>query len=223
MAATLAQMRSRVAFALGNKSGINDFIDRNLNEATLQHTLRVHPKEMQTSTTFSTTGAIAEYGISDGDTVNVSDLYGILYVRDSTDDVPLEQGNETEWNDSKQSLTDTSRHGDPRKWLHIERKLVLYAQIPNTDSRTIKVRYLKRPATMTSSVDFPLNDEHIRPVEQLAKALTWLDLGNEEKAQAALAAYETLVAERFEPIDIEDMSPEFRFTPVHNLYLESGD
>jgi hypothetical protein len=145
-----------------------------------------------------------------------------LYVRDSTDDTPLEQGSETEWNNSRQSLTDTSLHGDPTKWLHIEHKLVLYAQIPNSDSRTIKVRYLKRPATMTSSVDFPLNDEHIRPVEQLAKALTWLDLGNEEKAAAANAAYENLLSTRFEPLDMEDMSPEFRLTPIHNLVGE-GD
>ena len=221
--ATLAQMRGRVKLALGNKAGIDSTIDNNLNEATLQHTLRVHPKEMQTSTTFSTSGATAEYGYGISDTIAVSDLYAILYVRDSTDDIPLVQGNETEWNNSKQSLTDTSMHGDPRRWLHIERKLVLYSQIPNGDTRTIKIRYLKRPATITSSVDFPLNDEHIRPVEQLAKALTWLDLGNEEKAAAALQAYETLVSQRFEPIDLEDMSPEHQFYPVHNLYLESDD
>jgi hypothetical protein len=73
---------------------------------------------------------------------------------------------------------------------------------------------------MTSSVDFPLNDEHIRPVEQLAKHLTWLDLGNEEKAIAALNSYEALLATRQQPLDMEDMSPEFRFTPVHNLIIE---
>jgi hypothetical protein len=213
-------MRSRVKLAMANKTNIDDTIDRNLNEATLQHTLRVRPKEMQTSTTFSTTGAIAEYGYGISDTIAVSDLYAFLYVRDSTDDVPLVQGNETEWNDSRQSLTDTALHGDPRRWLHIERKLVLYAQIPDSTSRTIKVRYLKRPATMTSSVDFPLNDEHIRPVEQLAKHLTWLDLGNEEKAIAALNSYEALLATRQQPLDMEDMSPEFRFTPVHNLIIE---
>jgi len=215
-------MRGRVKLALANKEGMDATINQNLNEATLQHTLRVHPKEMQTSTTFATTGAIAEYGYGISDTIAVSDLYAFLYVRDSTDDVPILQGNETEWNDSRQSLTDTALHGDPRKWLHIEKKLVLYAQIPDTTSRTIKVRYLKRPATMTSAVDFPLNAEHERPVEQLAKALTWLDLGNEEKAQAAVAAYESLIGARFEPVDFEDMSPEFRFTPVHNLILD-GD
>ena len=219
---TLATMRSRVKLALANKQGIDTTIDQNLNEATLQHTFRVRPKEMQTSTTFSTTGAIAEYGYGISDTIAVSDLYAFLYVRDNTDDVPILQGNETEWNDSRQSLTDTALHGDPRKWLHIESKLVLYAQIPDTTSRTIKVRYLKRPATMTSSVGFPLNTEHERPVEQLAKALSWLDLGNEAKAAAAMAAYEALITTRFEPLDMEDMSPEFHFTPVHNLVVD-GD
>lgn len=218
--ATLAQMRSRVKLAMANKTNIDDTVDRNLNEATLQHVLRVQPKEMQTSTTFSTTGAIAEYGYGVSDTIAVSDLYAFLYVRDSTDDVPIIQGNETEWNDSKQSLTDTAMHGDPRKWLHIESKLVLYAQIPDSTSRTIKVRYLKRPATMTSSVDFPLNDEHIRPVEQLAKHLTWLDIGNEEKAMAALNSYEALLATRLSPLQLEDVSPEFHFSPVHNLIIE---
>jgi len=71
-------------------------------------------------------------------------------------------------------------------------------------------------------VNFPLNTEQERPVEQLAKALSWLDLGNEAKAAAAMAAYEALITTRFEPLDMEDMSPEFHFTPVHNLVVD-GD
>lgn len=218
--ATLVQMRGRVKLALGNKQGIDDTIDRNINEATLQHVLRVRPKEMQTSKSFSVTSAQAEYTFS---SLSVTDCYSILYVRDTTDDVPLEQGNETEYNNSRQDSSVTSNLGDPRKWLHIENKIVLYAQIPDSTTRTVKFRYLKRPATITTSVDFPLNDEHIRPVEQLAKALTWLDLGNEAKATSANASYEALVANRFSPEEMEDESPEMRLTPVHNLVMEGYD
>lgn len=217
MTATLAQMRSRVKVAMGNKSGIDDTIDNNLNEATLQHTITVRPKEMQTSDTFTTTSTQAEYDITSD--LSISDCYAVLYVRDNTDDVPLEQGNETEYNNSRQDSSVTSNLGDPRKWVHIEDSLVLYAQIPDSTSRTIKWRYLKRPATMTSAVDFPLFDEHIRPVEQLAKAYTWLDLGNEAKAQAALESYQRIISGRFSPEEMEDESPEMRLTPVHNLVV----
>lgn len=212
---TLATMRARVLLALGNKGGITNLIDANLNEATLQHTFTVQPKEAQVSTTFSVTSAQASYDISSD--LSITDLYAVLYVRDNTDDVPLEQGNETEYNNSRQDSTVASNLGAPRKWLHIDDDLILYAQIPNSTARTIGLRYLQRPPTMTSSQDFPLLREHERPVEQLAKALTWLDLGNDAKATVAFDSYNSLITGRFSPEQTEDESPEFRLSPVHNL------
>lgn len=210
-------MRSRVSFGLSNKGAIDSRIDNNLNEATLQHTLRVRPKEMQKSTTFSVSNATAAYNI-DSTVATDADLYAVLYVRNNTDDVPLLQAVETDWNNAQRDTSVSSNLGEPHKWLHIEDDLILFEQIPDSTSRTIAVRYLRRPATMTSSVDFPLLEEHERPVEQLAKALTWLDLGNTEKARAAFESYEMLVNGRQQPEQTEDEHSHFQLMPVDNLY-----
>lgn len=211
---TLATMRSRVALALGNKQGLNDTIDLNLNEATLQHTMRVKPKEMQKTATFSVSSATAAYNLSS----NVgSDVYAVMFVRNTTDDDPLSQGTEREWHNSNQDTSQSSNLGKPHRWVHIEDDIVLFAQIPDSTSRTIQVRYLQRPATMTSAVDFPLNEEHERPVEQLAKALTWLDIGNETKAGASFNAYEALLTARFQPEEVEDEHGVFQVHPISNL------
>lgn len=213
---TLSTLRSRVSFGLGQKGGINDQIDNALNEATLRHVLRTKPKEMQATKTFSAANATAAYNIVS--TVGVSDLYAVLYVRNNTDDLPLMQGNETEYNNSKQDSTVSSNLGRPNKWLHIEDDLVLYEQIPDSTSRTISVRYLKRPATMTSAVDFPLDEHHERPVEQLAKALVWADLGNDAKFTSSMNIYQQMAFERQEPEMLEDEHSMFHIQPLDGLY-----
>jgi len=71
---------------------------------------------------------------------------------------------------------------------------------------------------MTSSVDFPLREEHERPVESLAKALLWADLGNIQKAQAMQQVYQSLLNSRFEPEEVQDSQAMHFFQPMDNLY-----
>lgn len=213
---TLATMRSNVSFGLGAKGGINSQIDNALNEATLQHVLTVKPKEMQATETFSTSSATAAYNLATA--TGSTDIYAILYVRNTTDDLPLILGDETEWNNSRQDSSVSSNLGRPNKWIHIEDDIVLYSMIPDSTTRTISLRYLKRPPTMTSAVAFPLNEEHERPVEQLAKALLWIDLGNDAKATAAKALYDQMISVRMEPVGVEDEQSMFHLQPLDNLY-----
>lgn len=211
---SLATMNSRVAFGLGQKGGISSHIDTALNEATLQHVLRVKPKESQDNGSFSITNATAAYDL--GTNVSTS-AYAVMYVRNTTDDEVLVQGTEYEWHLQKQDTSVASNLGQPHKWAHVEDDLVIYDKIPDSTSRTIEVRFLARPATMTSAVAFPLEEEHERVVEQLAKSLVWLDLGNEQKAISAMQSYEALLEVRFQPEEVEDEHAIFQMTPVSNL------
>ncbi len=212
---TLAAMRGRVKIGIGNKQGFDDQVDLALNEAQIQHVITVKPAESQESTTFSIVSATAAYNIITS--VN-ADAYAIMYVRNTTDDEPLVQGTVYEWHLQNQDATVASNVGKPHKWAHVEDDLVLYDQIPDATARTIKVLYLTLPVLMTSAVDFELQKEHERPVEQLAKSMLWLDLGNEQKAASALQAYQELVAARFEPEQIEDENAIFQMQPIEGLY-----
>jgi hypothetical protein len=114
MAATLAQMRSRVKIMVGGKTQINDLIDDNINEAILQLTGEVRPQELKEDTTFSAVSTQSEYTFNvTGSDVGVTDLYAVLMVRDNTLDREIKQGDEYEFNRLKQDTTDSSSLGDP--------------------------------------------------------------------------------------------------------------
>ncbi len=212
---TLVTMRGRVKTGIGGKQGFDTEVDLALNEAQIQHVITVKPAESQESATFSIVSATASYNII----TNVNaDAYAIMYVRNTTDDEPLVQGTVYEWHLQNQDGTVSSNVGKPHKWVHVEDDIVLYDKIPDATARTIKVLYLTLPVTMTTAVDFELQKEHERPVEQLAKSLLWLDLGNEAKAASALQAYQELVTSRFEPEQVEDENAIFQMQPIDNLY-----
>jgi len=127
---TLATMRNRVSFGMGAKSNLSAQIDLALNEATLQHTLTVKPREMQKSTTFSSVDGTAAYNL-DSSVATDGDLYAILYVRDQTNDLPLLQGDETSYHLENQDATVAGNKGRPNRWIHIEDDLVIYSLIPD--------------------------------------------------------------------------------------------
>jgi hypothetical protein len=217
MAATLAQMRSRVKIMVGGKTQIDDLIDDNLNEAILQLTGEVRPQELKEDTTFSAVSTQSEYTFNvTGSDVGVTDLYAVLMVRDNTLDREIKQGDEYEFNRLKQDTTDSSSLGDPNRWVRMDNSLWLYNKIPDSTTRTIGLWYLQRPATMTASQDFPLNEEWRKPVERLAAALTWTDLNKPALAAMHMSAYREMIALKESPDGIEDEAPEAQMVPVSN-------
>jgi len=215
MATTLTVMRANVVFNVGRKAGMDAKIDANLNRATLQVVKRMRPKEMQTSTTFSTVEGDFDYTIASGGDIAVADLYAILMVRNNTDEYRLTRGTLTEFEAGKQ--TGTSAKGKPYKWFHYGNNLFLYDRVPDSTARTIRVRYLKRPATMSSaSTTFPLNDEWIEVVEELATALTFSNLNQADKVSLHTAVFETLITKMETPEQIEDEAPDGQVFMVSN-------
>jgi len=212
MAETLANLRSRVKFRLGNKkdSGIDTRVDDNLNKAVLHLVRQVRPQEAITSTTDTTASGTAEYDLA-------ADVLAIVVVRDTTNDRAIINGSIKHFNSFKQDTTDASTLGKPSRWTRIANQLVLYQKIPD-DEYGIKYWYVKRPTEMDSSNDFPLNDEWEEPVVELATAFTWRDLNASDKAQLHFSAYAEMISSAEEPEAIEDESPEGGFVPISNTY-----
>ncbi len=212
--ATLATMRANVVFNVGRKAGMDAKIDSNLNEATLQILKRMRPKEMQTVVTFTTTQADFDYTIAAAGNIAVANLYAILMVRNNTDDYRLTRGTLAEFESVKQS--GSSSQGKPHKWFHYGNNLFIYDRIPDSTTRTLQVRYTQRPATMTSSVNFPLNDEWVNLTEELATAMSFANLNQFDKAQLHGQMFESLIQKMETPEQIEDEAPDGQVVMVSN-------
>ena len=219
MTISLTDMRANVKLKVGNKAGIDNTIDDNLNKATL-HVLSVfRPQDMWDAVSFATTNKKSEYVFADSP-VSKDDVYAILMVRDVTKDREILRGSMRHYNRLRQDTAVAGTLGDPRRWTRLGNQLVLYARIPDSATRTVKMTYLKRPAKMTPTVlAFPLNDEWARPVEEYAAYLTWLDLNEGNKAAFRLQAYQELVSTMDKPEAIEDEAPEAALRP----YVDMGE
>lgn len=215
--ATLSEIRTRVAFQLGNKADFDDITDHNINEAILQIIFEARPYEMQTSTTFTTTDAQSSYSIAAAGDVAVSDLYAIELVRNNTDQRLITQGTVAEYDNLLQ--TGSSATGEPRRWTRHGANIILYKQVPDSTSRTIQIRYLKRPTRLSADADvLALNDEWLSPLEDLASAKGFVFLNQPDKAAMKLEAYRTAIGFRETPDMIESESPEGRvFFPANPM------
>jgi hypothetical protein len=202
---------------VGNRNGIDDQIDDNINMAVREIALTAKPQELWLSTTFTTSDGTAEYAFASMSTP-VTDLMAILLVRDNTDDVPLTRGGLSSYfNQKLDSTNDASTKGDPSRWTRFGNSLVLYSYIPDSTSRTMRMLYLQRPAALSADADtFPLNAEWEQPAKLLAAAYTWLDLNNSEKATLKFQAYDRYMNTVETPEELESEAPETSFQFVSN-------
>lgn len=212
MAETLADMRTRVKILVGNKSGMDDHIDDNINEAVLQLLQEVMPQEVWTDTSFSLTASTAEYTFSSSP-ISKTDVWCVVMMRNTTDDEEIPRGGPRHYNRLGQDTSDASNLGKPTRWTRIGNKLVIYNKIPDSTSRTVKLTYIARPTTMDASNDFPLNEEWRKPVEALAAALTWTHLNDMQKASLHMSSYRELITLRQKPEEKEDEAPEAQLVP----------
>lgn len=217
MSTTHSVMQTNVKLLCGNKNGIDDTITANINHAIKQLVMQMRPQEAWATTTFSTSSATATYAIGSGSAINVADFLAVLMVRNNTDDVEIKRGGMRSFNRNLQDTTNSSALGRPNRWARQGNNLILYNKIPDSTTRTIKLTYLKRPADISGTTAFPLNDEWIRPVELLAAALTFTDLNDNEHAQLKFAAYDKLLAAYDKPENIEEEAPEASVMFVHNI------
>ena len=221
MADTLAQIRSRVSFKVGGKSGIDSILNENINEAILQVIQEGRPQEMWTDSTFTTSSGTASYLFSAMSTAK-TDILWVLFVRNTTDDYPLYHRSFEVWNRYKQDTSSTSNLGDPHLWTRWKNGIIVFGRIPDSTSRTLHYDYLKRPTRLSADSDtFPLNDEWKRPVEELAAALTLRDL-NSPAADGRFATYRELLGQRLSVEGEEEASPDgSAFIPMSNLNLSN--
>jgi hypothetical protein len=199
---------------VGNRTSIDSQIDDNINLAIREIALTAKPQELWVSTTFTTSDATAEYAFS-GMSTPVTDLAAVLFVRDNTKDVPLKRGSLSGYLNQKISASPPT--GEPNYWTRFGNTLVLYSEIPDGTSRTMRMLYLQRPAALSGDTDtFPLNAEWEQPAKLLASAYTWLDLNNVEKAQLKMQAYDRYMATVDTPEEVERESPESSFQFISN-------
>lgn len=220
MAATLTTMRATVKLKVGNKGGIDSTLDANINNAVLYVLWAFRPQEEWATVTFNTANGTSEYTFNQaGSALGVLDVYAFLMIRDMTKDREVLRGGMRHYNRLRQDTAVSSTKGSPRRWTRNGNKLVLYARIPDSVI-SIKATYLKRPAVMTAgppAVDFPLNEEWQRPVEEYAAFLTWSDLNEGNKAATKLQAYQALVSTMDRPEAIEDEAPEAAIRPYVDM------
>jgi len=215
MADTLGTIRTKVKFELGNKSGIDQIIDDAINDAIIEVISTWRPQEMVTSATGSVANQTSSYSFSS--IFSATDVLAIIGVRNDTDDYRLKNGSLLEFMLAPTSTTATN-FGRPNKWTRQGNNLILYSQIPDATSRTIRIYYVQRPAEITTDATaFPLNREWERPVVLLAASYVWGALNNAEKASLKDQQYQATVLRRDKPEEIEDESPERQMWPMSNL------
>ena len=217
MSITASELLTNVKFMCANKGTIDDQITANINSAIKQLIMQVRPQEAWATTTFSTSNADFLYDIGAAGQIVITDFLAVLMVRNSTDDVEIKRGGMRDFNRQLQDTTNTSALGRPNRWTRQGNNLILYNRIPDSTARTIKLTYLKRPADISGSTTFPLNDEWIRPVEILAAAYTFTDLLDTAHAELKFAAYDKELQAFDKPENIEEEAPEASVRMVHNL------
>lgn len=217
MSTTHNVMQTNVKLLCGNKNNIDDLITANINHAIKQLVLEVRPQEAWATTTFSTSSGDFLYDIGSGGQINITDFMAVLMVRNNTDDVEIKRGDMRSFNRNLQDTTNSAALGRPNRWTRQGNNLILYNKIPDSTARTIKLTYLKRPADISGTTAFPLNDEWIRPVELLAAALTFTDINDEVHANLKFSAYDKALQAFDKPENIEDEAPEAQIRLVHNL------
>lgn len=219
MSETLLNMRNRVAGKLGGKSSHKAEIINALNEASQQLAWELKPHEAVTSVTFTTTDEDFDYDFGVTDDINASDVYAPIFVRNETDNDLLTSGTFEEFLRVRNDDNDT---GQPSKWCRFGNQLILYNSIPDGGTtRTIRVYYVKRLTEMSSDTDtFKLNDEWVRPVEELAAALMLKDLRDFDAAAATMQAYNLLVSSRQTPEMFDDSSPMGGVFPISNTMTD---
>ncbi len=216
MADTLATMRTKVKFEVGNKNGIDQIIDDSINDAIIEVVSTFQPQEMVTSATGSVSNQVSSYSFSS--IFSATDVLAIVGVRNDTDDYRLKNGSLLEFLLARTSTTGSSNFGRPNKWTRQGDNLILYSMIPDATARTIRMYYVQRPAEITADATaFPLNREWERPVALLAASYVWASLNNVEKAGLKEQQYVATVSRRDTPDELEDESPERQFVPMSNL------
>ena len=216
MADTLATLRTKVQFEVGNKNGITQIIDDAINDAIIEVVSTFQPQEMVTSATGSVANQTSSYSFSS--IFSATDVLAIVGVRNDTDDYRLKNGSLLEFLLARTSTTGSSNFGRPNKWTRQGDNLILYSMIPDVTARTIRMYYLQRPAEITAAATaFPLNREWERPVVLLAASYVWASLNNVEKANLKEQQYVATVSRRDTPDELEDESPERQFVPMSNL------
>jgi hypothetical protein len=216
MADTLATMRTKVKFELGNKSGIDTVIDDAINDAIIEVAQTFQPQELIASASGSAANQTSSYSFSS--IFSVTDVLAIIGVRNTTDDYRLKNGSLLEFMLEPKLTTQSSNFGRPNKWTRQGNNLILYSQIPDSTARTIEIYYVQRPAELTADADtFPLNREWERPVALLASSYVWGSLNNSEKAQLKDQQYQSTIVRRDTPEELEDESPERQLVPVSNV------
>ena len=211
--ATLSEMTARVRFMSGAKAQIDSQIENNINEAMYQLSWELRPPEAVTSATASLSDGTYSYTFSTA--FSATDVYAPFMMRNVTDERLMHMGSLEEFETLLQVGDDAT--GEPTKWIRVGNGVYIYKSIPDDETRTVRLWYVKRLAEMTASTDtFPLNDEWIKPVEVLAAAMTLADLNNYQGAQMKQAEYVSLVNTRQLPQQIEDEAPEGSFVFVSN-------
>ena len=215
MADTLATMRTKVKFELGNKNGIDTIIDDAINDAIVEVVSSFQPQETHTSATGSVSNQTFSYSFSS--IFSATDVLAILGVRNDTDDYRLKNGSLLEFMKARTDTTSASNFGRPNKWTRQGDNLILYSMIPDATARTIRMYYVQRPTEITADATaFPLNWEWERPVALLAASYVWGSLNNVEKAQLKEQQYMATVQRRETPEELEDESPERQLVMVSN-------
>lgn len=210
--ATFGDLITRVKLRVGNKEEFDDQIKQNINRAILQVVKRELPQEVWIETTFSTINATESYTFA---SISATDVYAIPLVRDDTDDIEIDMGSLEHFNMLKQDTSVTSNLGTPRNWVRRGNNIILYNQIPDATARTIKLTYIQRPTDLSADADvLALNDEWLQPIEHLATSMTWLDLGQLEKAGTFLTAYNAALGEDNAPKEVEDQYADAQVIPV---------
>lgn len=216
MSTTHNAMLSNIKYMCGNKNGIDDNITNNINHAIKQVILQTRPQEAWTTVSFNTSG-VAAYAIGSGLAINITDFLAVLMVRNTTDDIEIKRGGMRDFNRQLQDTTNSSALGRPNRWTRQGTSLILYSKIPDSTVRSIKMTYLKLPASISGATAFPLSDEWIRPCELLAAAMTFTDLLDTANASLKFSAYDKSIGSYDKPENIEDEAPEASIRLVHNL------
>lgn len=191
---TFGEIKDEVQWHIRQRTDIETFVERKINQAVLDVMLQVKPPEFFSTVTISTVAGTASYDLeASQDTLAVLGVT-LLDTNFTSNDRKLERGHWDQFDTMDQDFTEDNNLGRPRKYFRYGDDIILYSKVPDDNdgnNYSVQVRTLQRPTVMTLDADtFPLELEWEEPVTLRSAYKLFTLTGDMERRQETMQLYQ---------------------------------
>lgn len=196
---TFGEIKDEVQWHIRQRTDIETFVERKINQAVIDVMLLVKPPEFFSTVTVTTTAGTPNYDLeSSADTLAVIGV-SITNTNISSNNRRLHRGHWDQFDDADQDFSTTGPNlGRPRRYFRYEDEIIFYDKVPDDNDGndySIRVRTLQRPTVMTADSDtFPLEIEWEEPVTLRAAYKLFTLTGDIERREETKSLFQESVA-----------------------------